>query len=319
VPSVISNCQRRAVIDIGTNSVKLLVADVHQRIVRPVLEQSRQTRLGSGFYESHRLQPDAIQRTAGAVADFAAEARKLAATTIRVIATSAARDARNPTDLNQAIHATCGLDVEVISGEQEAAWAHAGVTTDERFLGQPLCVLDVGGGSTEVVATDGRTLLFTASHPLGTVRWIERHPHSDLPTPEERVACLSGIQDFLGERVTPALAPVLKRLGSGAQLVGTGGTATILARIEHAMEGFDRDRIETTRLTRADLGDMGRRLWSLPLADRRVIPGLPANRADVILAGVAIYESVMSAYNWEELLISTRGLRHAALLPEASA
>src|SRR5437762_12061285 len=121
---------RRAVIDVGTNSIKLLVADVAGHEVRPLLEESKQTRLGRGFYETHRLQPEAIATTAKAVAKFAEMARERRAASIRVIATSAARDAENPSELTSAIEQVAGLKVEIISGDQEADWVFKGVTTD---------------------------------------------------------------------------------------------------------------------------------------------------------------------------------------------
>ena len=124
---------RRAVIDVGTNSVKLLVADVDGQEIRPVSEQSQQTRLGHAFYETHRLQPEAISATATAVAGFAAAAREAQAASIRVIATSAAREALNRDELTSAIEQASGLTVEVISGEQEADLGFQGVTTDPQL------------------------------------------------------------------------------------------------------------------------------------------------------------------------------------------
>src|ERR1041385_2114147 len=118
---------RRAVIDVGTNSIKLLVADVDGRDVKPVWEESKQTRLGKGFYDSHRLQPEAIAKTAEAVEKFAMRAREHGATAPQVIATSAARDAINGHELTSAIKATSGLAVEIISGEKEADWVFQGV------------------------------------------------------------------------------------------------------------------------------------------------------------------------------------------------
>ena len=130
---------RRAVIDVGTNSVKLLVADVDGREIRPVCEQSKQTRLGHSFYETHRLQAEAIGATATAVAGFAAMAREAQAASIRVIATSAAREAVNREELTSAIEQASGLKVEVISGEQEAALGFRGVTTDPQLAQGPCC------------------------------------------------------------------------------------------------------------------------------------------------------------------------------------
>src|SRR6267142_5676404 len=142
---------RRAVIDVGTNSIKLLVADVRGRDVRPVHEESKQTRLGKGFYESNCLQPEAIARTAEAVWEFAEIAREKSAASIRVIATSAARDAVNPTDLTLSIERASGLKTEIISGEREAGWVFQGVATDAELAKRPLLLLDVGGGSTEFI------------------------------------------------------------------------------------------------------------------------------------------------------------------------
>src|SRR5271165_2009119 len=121
---------RRAVIDVGTNSVKLLVADVAGRDVSPVLEESRQSRLGRGFYESHRLQPEAVARTVEAVWEFAEIARDKSAVSVRVIATSAARDAVNAADLTNSIERASGLKTEIITGEREAEWVFQGVATD---------------------------------------------------------------------------------------------------------------------------------------------------------------------------------------------
>ncbi|MGA2853402.1 MAG: hypothetical protein ABSE90_04655, partial [Verrucomicrobiota bacterium] len=158
---------RRAVIDVGTNSIKLLVADVRGRDVQPVHEESRQTRLGKGFYETHRLQPEAVACTAEAVREFARTAREKNADSIRVFATSAARDAMNPADLTDAILRASGLKTEIISGAREAEWAFRGVTTDPELARHPLLLLDVGGGSTEFIVGGGKKH-FAQSFPLGT-------------------------------------------------------------------------------------------------------------------------------------------------------
>src|SRR5882757_6459065 len=180
---------RRAVIDVGTNSVKLLVADVSGRHVQPVCEESRQTRLGKGFYETHQLQPESIARTAEAVAEFERIAREHNAVSTRVIATSAARDAVNPRELTMAIERASGLKTEIISGGREADWAFLGVTTDAELAARPLLLLDVGGGSTEFILGQGTKKHFAHSFPLGTVRLLENFPHGDPPTREEFNAC----------------------------------------------------------------------------------------------------------------------------------
>jgi len=378
---------RRAVIDVGTNSIKLLVADVAGRDVQPVHEESRQTRLGRGFYETHRLQMEAIAYSANAVADFARTARQHGARSIRVIATSAARDAVNPGDLISAIEAAAGLKIEIISGGQEAGLAFQGVTTDPELAQAPLLLLDVGGGSTQFILGRGERTYFAHSFQFGSVRLLEKFPHSDPPTRGEFTACRDWIGKLLRDEVRPGLEPALRResgskrehprtapvfslaspkggdgrgeeaqgltaqipspsiLRSSAtaedghpsprsggeremgavsrcagfqpgeiQLVGTGGTTSILARMEAKLDRYDRARMESTRLSLEQVKAHRKRLWSLPLAERKEIIGLPKLRADVILTGVVIYEVVMEEFGFKLLRVSTRGLRFAAVM-----
>ena len=303
---------RRAVIDVGTNSVKLLVADVSGNAVHPVFEDSEQTRLGRGFYETHELQPDAIRQTSEAVAKFAHLACEHNANSIRVIATSAARDAKNSSALTAAIEKAGGLKVEIISGEQEADLAFRGVTSNPEFAHQTLLVLDVGGGSTEFILGSGQQILSSESHPLGSVRLMEKIPHSDPPTAGELGQCRRWLREFLD-------AEARIKLPGDALLIGTGGTAGILARMELKLADFDRARIEAARLTREQIVAHVTQLWSLPLEERKKIIGLPPNRADVILTGAAIYEAVMEKFGFEELRVSTRGLRFGAVMARALA
>ena len=305
---------RRALIDVGTNSIKLLVADVCGREVAPIHEESKQTRLGQGFYDTHRLQPENIARTAEAVWEFAEIAREKNSKSVRVIATSAARDAMNPTDLTSCIERASGLKTEIISGAREADWAFQGVTTDAELSQKPLLLLDVGGGSTEFILGHGTKKKFAHSFPLGTVRLLEKFPHGDPPTRGEFAKCRDWLKNFLHHEVRPQLEPSLKNEVGEIQLVGTGGTTSILARIEKKLDRFDLEKIERTVLTFDQIVAHRKKLWSLPLEERKEIPGLPKLRADVILTGVAIYEAVMAEFGFSELRVSTRGLRFAAVM-----
>lgn len=305
---------RRAVIDIGTNSIKLLVADVDSAGVRPVFETAEQTRLGRAFFQTHELQPAAIEASVHAVDRFAREAASLGASAIRLIATSAVRDAVNAQELTSRITRATGLNVEVISGEQEADWAFAGVSSDPHFAGHPLLVLDVGGGSTEFVAgRDGRHT-YRHSHRLGTVRLLEQSQVSDPPAEEQLRQCRAVVARFMRDRVRPDLEAELARFRrEELRFIGTGGTPVILARIHLGLDAYDRARLESTTLARLDVEAIVRRLWSLPLAGRRGIVGLPPERADVMLAGAVIYAVVMEVFGLDRLAISTRGLRFAAV------
>ena len=296
--------------------------------MKPVLEESKQTRLGQGFYDSHRLQPEAIANTAEAVARFAKIAREKQASKVRVIATSAARDAVNGQELTGAIKKASGLEVEIISGEQEADWVFRGVTSDPALArdGEPLLLLDLGGGSAEFIVGQGQQKLFAESFPLGTVRMLERCAHGDPPQPQELEDCRSFVRDFIRTKVKPKVQPALEQAAAkksaveegrskrSARLIATGGTATILARMEGRLEDFDRDKIEATMINASRLRWHVRNLWSLPLEQRKNVVGLPKNRADVILTGAVIYEAVLEVFAFEEMRVSTRGLRFAAVI-----
>jgi exopolyphosphatase / guanosine-5'-triphosphate,3'-diphosphate pyrophosphatase len=305
---------RRAVIDIGTNSVKLLVAEVTPGALLPLLEQSKQTRLGQGLYPEHRLQPGPVADTAQAVARFRTVALDQGVESVRVIATSAARDARNRADLLAAVQNASGLPVEVISGELEADWAYAGVRTDPALSEGRLLILDVGGGSTEfILGHDGRQE-FRLSLPIGTVRLCESLHPADPPLASDWVRCRTWLEEFFARELAPALDPYLLLNSNGHPvLVGTGGTTSILAAMALGLKAFDRDLIERTPLSRERMAHLQKVLWELPLAERRRLPGLPANRADVILFGVALYVVVMERWRFDQIRVSTRGLRFGAL------
>jgi exopolyphosphatase/guanosine-5'-triphosphate,3'-diphosphate pyrophosphatase len=311
---------RRAIIDIGTNSVKLLVADVADRQVIPVWEGSEQTRLGRGFYETHRLSPAAVAATGHAVAGFAKKAIDLKAVSIRVFATSAAREALNAEELIQVVRDASGLEVEIISGEQEANLAFQGVTTDSRYADSPFLLLEVGGGSSQFILGDHGTKTFTQSLQIGTVRLMEPVPHGNPQGNQDLAQTRWWLKRVLDDEVAAQLEPELRRVRqtlppvTELQLVGTGGTASILGCMEAKLEVFDRDRLESVSLNIDRLQQMLALLWSLPLAERGNIVGLPASRADVILTGAAIYEAIMTRFGFHELRISCRGVRFGVAL-----
>jgi len=304
----------RAVIDVGTNSVKLLVADVEGQIVRPLHEGSHQTRLGQGFYETCILQPAAIDQTAKAVAEFVQEAQAWNPASLKVFATSAARDAINHNRLTETIREVSGLPVTIITGEQEADWAYKGVTTDPQLAAQNLLVMDVGGGSTEFILGHRGARRFTESYPIGSVRLLERITISNPPLLAERQRCEDEIRAVIEHSLKPHLQPMLQAADGPILFVATGGTSTILARVQLQLRSFSRELIEGTLLSREQIKTESMRLWSTPLEERKRIIGLPQNRADVILPGVLVFDQVMEALQLDSLRVSTRGLRFAAVL-----
>lgn len=304
---------RRAVIDVGTNSIKLLVAEISGEDVVPLLETSRQTRLGAGFYATRILQRAAILQTAEAAAEFARQAKELGAVFTRVIATSAARDARNAADLTTAIEQSCGLPTEIISGDKEADWVFRGVTSNPALAGGPVLVLDVGGGSTEFIVGDKGVPQFRSSHSLGTVRLLEQLRPSDPPGLRALLECRSWLRDFLRKEVLALLKPALTACRGGVKLVAAGGSATVLARIAGALDNYNRAKIESTTVPLEGLRELVERHWQMTLAERQAVVGVPPKRADVTLTGLVIHESIMEQLGFSRLFITTRGLRFWAV------
>jgi exopolyphosphatase / guanosine-5'-triphosphate,3'-diphosphate pyrophosphatase len=306
---------RRAVIDVGTNSVKLLVGEVEGACVRPLYETSQQTRLGQGFYPNHILQPQAIACTVQVIGELAQAARSRGADPVFLVATSAVRDAVNQEELLAAVRRALGLEIRIISGDQEAAWAFDGIATDPRFAGHGLLVLDVGGGSSQCILGHPMAIHFRHSFRMGSVRLFETVKPSDPPTADERRRCDELLSDFLRQRFLPRIASVVQQHPlSQMMLVGTGGTCSILAAIQEGITEFDRDRLEAARLQRAQIEQRCHQLWSMTLEQRRHVPGIPHNRADIILTGAAIYLAMMRELGFEELRVSTRGIRFGALV-----
>jgi exopolyphosphatase/guanosine-5'-triphosphate,3'-diphosphate pyrophosphatase len=264
-----------------------------------------------------------MARTAATVAEFARRALRLGANDVRIVATSAVREAANGPEFAALVRSVAGRELHVITGEEEARLTLLGVSDGLPALGGSFLLFDVGGGSTEFIVGQAEQKHFRRSFPLGSVRLLEKFPPSDPPKAEELSACRKWLKEFLRQEVRPKLEPALRReieraTGNDAlRLVATGGAASILARVEGELETFDRERIEATRLTLARLRHHVERLWRLPLEERKKVIGLPPNRADVILFGAAIYEVIMEEFEFGELRISTRGIRFAAVMQAA--
>ncbi|MBC8325803.1 MAG: hypothetical protein H8E27_09290 [Verrucomicrobia subdivision 3 bacterium] len=300
---------RRAVIDVGSNSVKLLVADVSAGQVLPVKAKGKQTRLGKGVFETGKLQPERIDETARVIGKFAAKASELGAGSLRVLATSAAREAANGADFARAV-AAYGLELEIISGEKEANLILRAVRTHPDFADGTVAVMDAGGGSTELLVANESNLLTQASHPLGTVRWLDKFPPQDPPTEADRLAVRNSIIEFL----QTAVVPQLRGIPLPSMLVASGGSPKFLTRLLEGTRDLSIEQIEKREVTVGEIRQLADKLWSLPLAARRELPGMSANRADVLLMGAAIYEAVMEQFGFQTLRPSMRGVRYGALL-----
>lgn len=285
---------RRAVIDIGTNTVKLLVADVRQGQVVTVLFKDRTTRLGERVDERSQLLPAAIARTIQAVNEFRAEAKSLGATDIIALTTSASRDAANRDEFLDGVRQTCGLEVELISGEREAELIFRGVSSDPEWSGEPILVVDVGGGSAEFIqGRAGRMELFH-SLPLGALRLTEKFGEGRF----------GELCDHLRSTLGPALA---RYEAMGRRVICTGGTITTIARMLHRA-------VDHATISHESLGSLLHRLEAMSVAERKKVDGLPPERADIIVAGGAVFLVVMAVLDADELTVSVRSLRYGALV-----
>jgi len=287
---------RRAVIDIGTNTVKVLVADVERGQVVAIMSKDRTTRLGEGVDESRQLLPVAITRTIQAVHEFQAEAKALGATDIITLTTSACRDAANRDEFLGGVRQMCGLEVKLISGEREAELIFRGVSSDPAWSGEPILVVDVGGGSAEFIQGSGGKMELFQSLPLGALRLTEQFGEGRFPE--------------LCQHLHAALRPVLARYEvKGRRLLGTGGAITTFARMLHGA-------VDHAAISREPLTALVRRLEAMPLAERKKTPGLPPERADIIVAGGAVFDVAMELLGAVELTVSIRNLRYGALVSD---
>ncbi|MGZ4961880.1 MAG: Ppx/GppA phosphatase family protein, partial [Limisphaerales bacterium] len=177
-----------------------------------------------------------------------------------------------------------------------------------------LFIIDVGGGSSEIILGENGHKSWSGSFNIGAVRLLEQLQLSDPPGLTALENCRSSLRTFFMNDVTPKIGNAVRQSGKKMQFIGVGGTATILARVEQQIDTFDRDRIENARVPFSKLKHDLESLWQKPLAERQQVVGIPKKRADVILTGMAIYEAVMTQFGFEEVRVSTRGLRYFALL-----
>ena len=299
----------RAIIDVGSNSVKLLVAEVVDGVVRPLFHEGQQTRLGRGVFETGKLEAESIAATAFAAGRFADKARKLGAMEVKAVATSAAREARNGMDLIEAFR-DVNVPLMIIDGQREAQLVLNGVRSHPDFASGPLAIIDVGGGSTELLIADDKGLRVQQSFSMGTVRLMEKYPASELPTAAQRAKVIEALDAFLDEEVTPKLGTV----PLPSTLVGAGGTSVFLSRISKERDDLAAEELEALSLLLPEVQSLTDRLWMMSMERRRSLVGLPADRADVILYGSAIYEAVMMRCGFHELRPTLRGVRYGALL-----
>lgn len=302
---------RVAVIDMGTNSTRLLIADVADGRVHEVERRTTVTQLGRGVDHTGRLCTDAIEDVCTAVADYKACFEEMGAERVFAIATSAMRDALDADAFLAELRERFGLDVRVLSGEEEAHLTYLGATS-HRDAEEPTLVLDIGGGSTELVMGSGDDVEFHASLQAGVVRHSERHLSSDPPDPHE----LEDLADDIRLLVQEAIAAIGAR---PSRAIAVAGTPTSLAAIDQELEPYDSRLVHGYRLGLKRAQRMLSRLAAVPLAERLHIPGLHRDRAPTIVAGTVILVQLMRAFGLDEVEVSERDILHGSALSAAMA
>ena len=287
-----------AAIDCGTNSTRLLISRGTGRQREALDRQNTITRLGQGVQATGRLDPQAIERTVAALRGYKESIDRQGVDAVRMTATSAARDAANSEVLFDAAEAVIGTRPELITGEEEGQLSFAGATADLKASGGPFLVVDIGGGSTELMIGTDR-VEDVRSLDLGCVRLTEKHLASDPPAPEELSNAIGEVTDEL-DRVLHAV-PAMRRART---VVGLAGTVTTVAAVEIGLAEWDRDVIHHFRLTRAAAEDVFRTLATEALAERVHNPGLEAARADVIVGGCCVLVGLFRTLDIDELLVS---------------
>ncbi len=304
---------RVAVVDIGTNSTRMLIADVENSQVSEVERRTTVTNLGRGVDLTGSLCSDAIDGVCTVIADYRATWQEMGAERVFAIATSAVRDSVNGDAFIAELRERFGLDAQLLSGEEEAHLTYLGATAARPAEGSPTLVLDIGGGSTELIVGNGTEVGFHTSLQAGTIRHSERHLNSDPPDPHE----LEDLADDVRHLIEQAVASAE---GEGpVRAIAVAGTPTSLAAIDQELEPYDSERVHGYRLALRPIQRMLSRLSSLPLAERLRIPGLHPGRAPTIVAGTVILVQVMRAFGIDEIEVSERDILHGSALSAALA
>jgi exopolyphosphatase/guanosine-5'-triphosphate,3'-diphosphate pyrophosphatase len=303
-----------AAIDIGTNSVRVLVAEPSSdgTTFRPLERLMRITRLGQGVDATGALAPEAIERTVDVLREYRTVMDGHGVDRLRMTATSAARDAANREAFFAAAEDAVGARPELIGGDEEGRLSFLGATAELDPADGPFLVVDIGGGSTEF-SLGSHDAEGVVSVDMGCVRFTEQYINTDPPAPEELSACLSIADAFIEDVVRD-----LPGVGDAKTFVGLAGTVTTVAAVEIGLATYDRDRIHHFRLTHAAAEDVFRTLATESRADRVFNPGLEEARADVIVGGCCVLVSIFRRLGFEECLVSEADILDGLVLSQLS-
>ncbi len=301
---------RTAVIDIGTNSTRLLVADVDQSTggVVELHRESQVTRLGDRVDAGGRLSEEAIARVEATLGAYRSKMDEYKCEANMAVLTSAVRDASNGAEFTELVRSKFGLDARVLSGDEEAQLTFLGAMSDRPVSSEPTVVIDIGGGSTEFIVGSDHAASFHVSVQAGVLRMSERHIHTDPPSPHELQALAADTRScFL------AALPLAERQ-SVKQAIAVAGTATSAASIDQALDPYDPARVHGYTLLRATVELMMARLADLTEAQRREVVGLHPDRAPTIVAGMILLEEAMRSFDLDRVEVSEHDILRGGTL-----
>ena len=300
---------RIAAIDIGTNTILMLVADVREDgVVQVVRDEHTIARLGRGVDEQRFILPETIQRVQHVLNEYVDIARRNNSTSIVACGTSALRDAKNNYEFLETIRSKLGLQINVVSGDEEASLTYHGAVGEfiPRLNDNSVAVLDIGGGSTEVIFGSGSALQIGTSYDVGAVRITERILKQSPP----ELSALNAADEFIRSHFSGLESNHVD------ELIGVAGTVTTLAAINLKLEAYDREKVGGTILTKDFVEEIYQQLRSASLDEIHAIPQILPQRADIFLAGIMILRAAMNELGVLAITASDRGLRYGLLMKE---
>lgn len=295
---------RYAAIDIGSNSIRMEAAEVLPGQPARTLATDREvTRLGEGVFRNGAVSEESVRTTCAVLERMAALYRKLDVVGVRAVATSAIRDTRNPAEFLARASQAVGTEVEIISGREEARLIHLGVQSSWPQSGKRVLIIDIGGGSSEIIAAEDGRLLEAFSRPLGAVRLREMFLHTDPPSLTE----VNQMRDFIDEK----LAPAIEKLGKAKwdRAIGTSASASAVVSAVARTPRSRREEIDRLRVPAPQVRQLYAKLAEMPLAQRRKVTGIGPKRAEIILPGVAVLERFLHHFRLPSLYYSRAGVR----------
>ncbi|MGH2895954.1 MAG: exopolyphosphatase, partial [Solirubrobacteraceae bacterium] len=299
-----------AVVDIGSNSTRLLIAELDgHRVTRELVRHSEVTRLGAGVDADGRLREDAMQRVFSTLEGYKSEIEAHDCQTAVAVLTSAVRDSANGEVFAEAVRRRYGLEPHVLAGAQEAQLTFLGATSERDSADRtPTLVLDIGGGSTEMIVGSGSEVGFHVSTQAGVVRQTERHLRADPPDPAEMDELVADVHQILQDNVPAG------RRGEVGHGIAVAGTATSLAAIAQHLDPYDPERVHGYLLSAGECESILDELAAMTLEQRRHVAGLHPDRAPTIVAGVIIFREVLRLFGLDQIEISEHDILRGAAL-----